>query len=109
MFGDLGKMMKMARDMKRKMPVMKEELDAKQFVAEAGGGAVSAAVNGKLQLVDIKIAEEVMEDGDTEMLSDLVVAAVSAAQAQAAEAAAKMMEELTGGMKLPGLEELLEP
>ena len=66
------------------------------------------AVNGKMQLVNVTIAQEVVADGDAEMLADLVVAAVSAAQAQAAEAAAKMMEELTGGMDLPGLDGLLE-
>jgi len=109
MFGDLGKIMKMARDMKSRMPAMRAELDARQFTADAGGGVVSATVNGKMQLVGVKIAEEVAASGDAEMLEDLVTAAVSAAQTQAAEAATAMMQELTGGMQLPGMEELFGP
>ena len=107
MFGDIGKMMKMAGQMKVKLPEMKAKLAASEFTADAGGGVVLATVNGKMQLVDIKIAPEVLGDGDTEMLADLIKAAVSAAQAQAAAAAAEAMSELTGGMKLPGMDELM--
>ncbi len=107
MFGDIGKMLKMAGQMKAKMPEMKAKLAASQFTADAGGGVVSATVNGKMQLVDVKIAPEVLGDGDAEMLADLITIAVSAAQEKAAAAAAEAMSELTGGMKLPGMEELM--
>ena len=107
MFGDLGKIMKMAKDMKERMPAMQAELANKEFKAEAGGGAVSATVNGKGQLVAVKISREVVAGGDVEMLEDLVKAAVSSAQDQAARAAAEMMHEMTGGMNLPGLDGLL--
>ena len=107
MFGDIGKMMKMAGQMKVKLPEMKAKLAATQFTADAGGGVVFATVNGKMQLVDIKIAPEVLGDGDADMLADLIKAAVSTAQAQAAVAAAEAMSELTGGMKLPGMDELM--
>ncbi len=107
MFGDIGKMLKMAGQMKAKLPEMKEKLAAAEFTADVGGMTVSATVNGKMQLVDIKIAPEVLADGDAEMLSDMIKAAVAAAQAQAAAAAAEAMAELTGGMKLPGMEELM--
>ena len=107
MFGDLGKIMKIAGQMKQKMPEMQEKLAASQFTAEAGGGAVSATVNGKLAIVDIKIRPEALADGDlmsdTEMLGDLIKAAISAAQQQAAQAAADAMKELTGGMDIPGM------
>ncbi len=107
MFGDIGKMMKMAGQMKVKLPEMKAKLAATQFTADAGGGVVSATVNGKMQLVDVKIAPEVLADVDADMLADLIKVAVSAAQAQAAAAAAEAMSELTGGMKLPGMDELM--
>ncbi|MDY7010869.1 MAG: YbaB/EbfC family nucleoid-associated protein [Planctomycetota bacterium] len=107
MFGDIGKMLKMAGQMKAKLPEMKTKLAAAEFGADAGGGVVSATVNGKMQLVDIKIAPEVLGDGDAGMLADLIKAAVSAAQEKAAVAAAEAMAELTGGMKLPGMEELM--
>ena len=107
MFGDMGKMLKMAGRMKAKLPEMKEKLAASEFTADAGGGVVSATVNGKMQLVDIKIAPEILADGDAEMLADLIKAAVAAAQEKASSAAAEAMAELTGGMKLPGMEELM--
>ncbi len=106
MFGDIGKMMKIARDVKTRMPAMREELDGKEFTVTVGGGVVTAVVNGKMQLVKVAIDPEVAAD-DVAMLEDLIVAAVSAAQSQAARAAAEMMQELTGGMDLPGLDGLL--
>lgn len=101
MFGNIGKMMKLASELKTKMPEMQEKLAASEYTSDAGGGAVSATVSGKMQLVDVKIAAEVFTDGDAEMLADLVKAAVSAAQQKAAEAAAAAMAELTGDMDLP--------
>jgi hypothetical protein len=105
MFGNLGKIMKVASDMKERMPEVQRQLEASRFEAEAGGGAVRAVVNGRLALVDVHIDEGVFADGqmDAEMLSDLLKAAVSAAQEKAALAAREAMQELTGGMDLPGL------
>ncbi|MBN1943612.1 MAG: YbaB/EbfC family nucleoid-associated protein [Phycisphaerae bacterium] len=109
MFGDLGKIMKLAGEMKRKMPEMKERLAAGEYTAQAGGGVVRATVNGKMQLVDLKLSEQLLANDDLslDMLEDLIKAAVSAAQAQAAQAAQEAMKELTGGMDLPGLSDLM--
>jgi DNA-binding YbaB/EbfC family protein len=106
MFGDLGKIMKLAGEMKKKMPEMQAKIAAAAYTAEAGGGAVQATVNGKLQIVDVKIAQAVLADCDAEMLGDLVKAAIAAAQEKATVAAAAMMKEMTGGMNLPGLDGL---
>ena len=105
MFGDIGKMMKLAGQMKAKMPEMQAKLENSTYVAEAGGGAVQATVNGRLGVVDIKIDGAAWADGemDRELLEDLIKAAVSAAQQKATAAAAEAMRELTGGMDLPGL------
>jgi len=109
MFGDFGKMMKVAADMKRRMPEMRAKLEQSQYFGETGGGAVKAVVNGKLNLVDLKIDKALLADEsvDVEMLEDLIKAAVSSAQGQAAQAAAAAMQELTGGMNIPGMEGLL--
>jgi nucleoid-associated protein EbfC len=105
--GNLGKMMQVASEMKTKMPELQKKLAESEYTAEAGGGAVRATVSGKLQIRDVKIDPAVLEDGDVEMLEDLVKAAVSAAQANAAEAAAEAMKELTGGMEIPGMSDML--
>ncbi len=109
MFGDFGKMMKVAADMKRRMPEMQAKLEQSQYTGEAGGGAVKAVVNGKLRFLDLKIDKALLAEGeiDTEMLEDLIKAAVSSAQGQAAAAAAAAMQEITGGMNIPGIEGFL--
>ena len=109
MFGDLGRMMRIAADVKRKMPQVQAKLEASEFDAEAGGGTVRAIVNGKGRLVDVEIDPELLGDPqlDAGMLEDLIRAAVSAAQKKAADAAARAMEELTGGLSLPGIEGLM--
>ena len=108
MLGNIGKMMKLASEMKTKLPELQERLAASTYDAQAGGGAVSATVNGKMQLMDLTFGDGVLNDpelaGDGAVLTDLIKAAVSAAQAKAAEAAKEAMAELTGGMdsSLPG-------
>jgi hypothetical protein len=107
MFGDFGKMLKMAGEMKRLLGDAGAKLAASQYTSQAGGGVVSATVNGKLQLIDFRIDKAFLRDCDPEMLGDLVKAAVGAAQEKAAAAAAEAMREITGGVSLPGLEGLL--
>jgi len=111
MFGNLGKMMKLASELKTKLPEMQQRLAESEYTAEAGGGGVAATVNGKMALVGLKISKELLADPevarDPEMLSDLVKAAVSAAQEKAAAAARQAMTELTGGMEIPGLTDIM--
>jgi len=108
MFGNMGKLMKLAGEMKTKLPEMKAKLAASEYQADAGGGMVKAKVNGKMQVVDINISPELLNDEglSVDMLEDLIRAAISAAQAQAAKAAEEAMMELTGGMELPGMTDM---
>lgn len=103
MFGNIGKMMKLVSELKTRLPEMQEKLAATHYSATVGGGVLTATVNGKLQLVAVKIAPTLLETqpADPAMLEDLLLAAVSSAQAQAAEAAKAAMNELTGGVDLP--------
>ena len=109
MFKDLGKIMKIAGQMKSKMPEMQEKLANSEYTAEAGGGVVCATVNGRMGLVDLKIDKALLADEktDVEMIEDLVKASVATAQKKAAEAAAEAMKELTGGMDIPGLDQMM--
>ena len=109
LFGNLGKMMKMAAEMKSRLPQMRERLAQSQYTAQAGEGAVLATVNGRLQLVDLKIEPGALTDveSDPEMLAELIKAAVSAAQEKAAQAADEAVKELTGGIDIPGLEAMM--
>ncbi len=107
MFGDIGKMLALAGRIKRELPALRAKLAGAEYSAEAGGGGVAATVNGKMELVAVKMSPDVVAEGDVEMLADLIKSAVAAAQAKAAEASAEALRELTGGMELPGMEGLM--
>jgi DNA-binding YbaB/EbfC family protein len=110
MFSDMGKILRLAGQMKQKLPQFREQLARSEYTAEVGDGAVRATVNGRLELVDIKIRPDALgaEGGiDTEALEDLVKAGVSAAQRKAAAAVKEAMKQLTGGMDLPGMDGML--
>jgi len=103
MFGDIGKLMQMISKLKTELPALKERLAAAEHSGDAGGGGITAKVNGKLQLIDLKISPEAAADCDAEMLADMIKAAIASAQAKAAEAGEAALKELTGGMDVPGL------
>jgi DNA-binding YbaB/EbfC family protein len=109
MFGDLGKVMKIMGQMKTKLPEMREKLAVAEFTAQAGGGRVAATVNGRMQLLDLKIDPAALAESnlDAGLLEDLIKAAVAAAQNQATDAMTAAMKELTGGTDIPGLADMM--
>lgn len=96
-------MIKQAQKMQQNMMKMQEELEEKEYTASAGGGAVEATVNGKNKVISLTISPDVVDPEDTEMLQDLVLAAINEAMRTAEEASAAEMKKLTGGMNIPGL------
>ncbi|PKK82939.1 MAG: YbaB/EbfC family nucleoid-associated protein [candidate division Zixibacteria bacterium HGW-Zixibacteria-1] len=101
--GDLGNMMKQIQKMQAQMEQIQAELAETQVDGTAGGGMVTAVVNGKQDLLEIKIDPEVVDPKDVEMLQDLIVAAVNQARQKAQELQAERMSSLTGGLNLPGM------
>jgi hypothetical protein len=95
--------MKQAKKMQEKMVQLQEELATKTVEATAGGGMVSVAVNGKFEILSLKIEKEVVNPDDVEMLQDLVIAAVNEGIRKAQEMASSEMGKITGGMQIPGL------
>ena len=96
-------MMKQAQKMQQEMLRMQEEMENKTYTATAGGGVVSASVNGKHEVVDLKIDPDAVDPDDVEMLQDMVMAAVNEAMRTADAEAASNMSRLTGGLNLGGL------
>lgn len=99
--GNLGSLMAKAQEMQGKFKAMQEELAKKTITADAAGGMVQATVNGRLELVKLRIDKARIDVNDTEMLEDVIVAAVSAAQARAAEMMKAEMSKAAGEMGLP--------
>lgn len=101
--GNMQSMLRQAQKMQEDMAKLQEELDTREYIARSGGGAVTAVVDGKHRLKTLEIQPEVVDPEDTEMLADLVIAAVNEAVRQAAETSEAEMSKVTGGMNLPGM------
>ena len=99
----LGNIMKQAQMMQQKMMQLQKELEGREVEASSGGGMVTATVNGKQQVVSLKIEPTVVDPEDTEMLEDLIVAAINEALKKSQEMAQEEMSKITGGLNLPGM------
>jgi nucleoid-associated protein EbfC len=100
---DISGMMKQAQKLQAKMMAMQEEVGSRTVTAQAGGGMVEAVVNGRQELLSLRIDPEVVVPEDVEMLQDLIQAAVNEALNRSREMMAQEMAKLTGGMQIPGL------
>ena len=98
-----GNMMKEAQKLQQQMLAMQEEVAEKEVEATAGGGMVTVRVNGKQEILSIKIDPEVINRDDAQMLEDLVLAAANEALRKSRELVQQELGKLTGGLKIPGL------
>lgn len=98
---NLGDLMNKAREMQEKMGHVQEEMGRKTITADAGAGMVQATVNGRLELVKLRIDKTRIDLNDMEMLEDVIVAAVNAARSRAAEMMGTEMKKVASGMGLP--------
>lgn len=103
MKGGMGNLMKQAQQMQQKMMKLQEEVAKRTLDASVGGGMVMVTVNGKNEVLRIKIEPQVVDPNDVEMLEDLIVAGVNEALRKAQEMVSEEMSKLTGGLKIPGL------
>ena len=96
--GNMNNLMKQAQRMQKQMEESQKELQEKSYTAAAGGGAVEVTISGKKEVTAVKLAEEVVDPDDIEMLQDLIMAAVNEAMRKADTDSAAMMSKLTGGL-----------
>jgi DNA-binding YbaB/EbfC family protein len=99
----LGDLMKQAQKLQSKMMELQEELAGKTVEATAGGGMVAVVINGKQEILSLKIDPEVVDRQEIEMLQDLIIAAVNDGIRRSQQIGAEEMKKLTGGMAIPGL------
>ena len=96
--GNMNNLMKQAQKMQKQMEESQKELEEKEFTASAGGGAVEVKVNGRREILQVKLAEEAVDSDDVEMLEDLIMVAVNDALRQVDESTAAAMSRFTGGL-----------
>ena len=102
-FGALGDIVKQAQELQERLGRIQEEAAGKTVEASAGGGMVTVVVNGRLEVLEVRIDPDVVKNGDRDMLQDLIVAAVNQAIRAAQAMMAEQMKQVTGGLKIPGM------
>jgi hypothetical protein len=95
--------MKQAKKIQEKIASMQAELESRTIEATAGGGMVTVVVNGKFEILSMKIEREVVNPDDVDMLQDLIMAAANEGIRKAQEMASAEMSKITGGFNIPGL------
>ena len=96
--GNMNNLMKQAQKMQRQMEEAQKQLEESEITATAGGGAVEVTVSGRHEVTKVKLAEEVVDPDDIEMLEDLIMAATNEALRQVDEASQQSMAKITGGL-----------
>ncbi|MFQ6077839.1 MAG: YbaB/EbfC family nucleoid-associated protein [Thermodesulfobacteriota bacterium] len=99
----LGGMLKQAQKIQAQLAKIQEEMAHKTIEASSGGGMVNVVVNGKQEVISVKIEREVVNPDDIDMLQDLVLAAVNEGIRKSQEMVTEEMKRLTGGLSIPGL------
>jgi len=98
---NLGQMLKQAQAMQSKMAEMQEKLAAMEMTGASGGGMVKVTLNGKNEVRSVKIDPSLVDQKETEMLEDLIVAAFNDAKTKVDAHMAEEMAKITGGLQLP--------
>ena len=100
---NMNNMMKQVQKMQEDMAALQEELDAREYEVKAGGGVVTVKINGKLEVLSIDVAPEVVDPDDIETMTDIIVAAVNEAIKKVNETNSEEMGKITGGLNVPGI------
>lgn len=101
--GNMQQLARQAQKMQEAMETATAELEKKEYTATSGGNAVKVVATGKMEIKSIEIEPEVIDPEDSEMLADLVMAAVNEALRAAAQDKEETMGALSGGLNIPGL------
>ena len=101
--GNMQSMLKQAQKMQEDMANLQAELEEREYDVAAGGGVVNVKINGKKEIISVKIEPEVVDPDDIETLEDLITAAVNEAIKKVESVSQDEMSKITGSMSLPGM------
>ncbi len=102
---NMQSIMEQAQKMQQEMERVKDEVNKKVVTAESGGGMVKITLTGNNQVLEVRIAKEIVDPNDIEMLEDLVLAAMNKALAESAEMVKSEMSKVTGMLpNIPGFD-----
>ncbi|MDY6064826.1 MAG: YbaB/EbfC family nucleoid-associated protein [Finegoldia sp.] len=99
---NMTNMMKQAQKLQKQIEETQTKIEETEFVASSGGGAVEIKANGKKEILSVKIDEDIIKDGDSEMIEDMILVAVNDVLTKVSEETESQMSKLTGGINIPG-------
>jgi len=100
---NMNNLLKQAQQMQLKVTALQKELESRELEVSSGGGALVMTVNGKQEILAIKINPECVDPNDVEMLEELVKTGVNQAITESQEMVSNAMSKVTGGLNIPGL------
>ena len=103
MKGNMNSIVRQAQKMQSQIAKVQDEIAEKKVEASTGGGVVTAVVNGKSELLELKIQKEVVDPDDVEILEEMIIGAVNQAMKTASDMMNDEVEKITGGLNIPGL------
>lgn len=100
--GNMNNLLKQAQKLQKDMEEAKKNLESKEFKVTSGGEVVSVKMNGKKEILELKLKPEIVDPDDIDMLEDLIISCVNEAYKKVEEENSKEMSKLTGGFNIPG-------
>jgi len=103
MIPDVSKLLRQFQKIQGEMKKVQEEMAKEEVTGSSGGGMVEVTINGKFEVVDVRIEKKLLKGDDAEMLEDLILAAVNNAMSKVQELIKERLGQITGGLQLPGM------
>lgn len=100
---NMNNLLKQAQQMQQKMSTLQKELESRELDVSSGGGMIKVKINGKQEILEIKINQECVDPSDVETLEELVLTAVNQAVKESQDMVSNAMSKVTGGISIPGL------
>ena len=100
---NMNHLMKQAQQMQQKMSTLQKELESRELETSSGGGMVKIKINGKQEILELKLDKECVDPSDLETLEELLTTAVNQAVKESQDMVSNAMSKITGGMSIPGL------
>ncbi|AID43979.1 Hypothetical protein SFBmNL_00041 [Candidatus Arthromitus sp. SFB-mouse-NL] len=100
--GNMNNLFKQAQKLQKNMEETKKQLEEMEFESTSGGGVVFVRMNGKKEIIDLKLKPEVVDPDDIEMLQDLIISCINDVYKKVDDETNREMSKLTGGFSIPG-------
>ena len=100
--GNMNNLLKQAQKLQKEMEEAKKNLEKKEFTTTSGGGVISVKINGKKEIIELKLKPEIVDKDDIEMLQDLIISCINEAYKKVDDDSNDQMSKLTGGFNIPG-------